>query len=92
MAKSKDVAATDLAGLRVAITGGTSGLGHALVRVLHRRGARVAFCARDAPTAFTGRFGTTRDARRSSPMSRARRTFIRWRCRSPRYWAALTCS
>jgi NAD(P)-dependent dehydrogenase (short-subunit alcohol dehydrogenase family) len=33
-------------GLRVAITGGTSGLGLALVRELHRRGARVAFVAR----------------------------------------------
>jgi NAD(P)-dependent dehydrogenase (short-subunit alcohol dehydrogenase family) len=35
-----------LAGLRVAITGGTSGLGLALVRELHSRGARVAFVAR----------------------------------------------
>ena len=35
-----------LAGLRVAITGGTSGLGLALVRELHGRGARVAFVAR----------------------------------------------
>jgi NAD(P)-dependent dehydrogenase (short-subunit alcohol dehydrogenase family) len=34
------------AGLRVAITGGTSGLGLALVRELLRRGARVAFVAR----------------------------------------------
>ena len=33
-------------GLRVAITGGTSGLGLALVRELHQRGARVAFVAR----------------------------------------------
>ena len=33
-------------GLRVAITGGTSGLGHALVRELSQRGARVAFVAR----------------------------------------------
>ena len=33
-------------GLRVAITGGTSGLGLALVRELLRRGARVAFIAR----------------------------------------------
>ena len=32
--------------LRVAITGGTSGLGLALVRELHGRGARVAFVAR----------------------------------------------
>src|SRR6478736_6277125 len=33
-------------GLRVAITGGTSGLGLALVRELVKRGARVAFVAR----------------------------------------------
>jgi NAD(P)-dependent dehydrogenase (short-subunit alcohol dehydrogenase family) len=36
-----------LAGLRVAVTGGTSGLGLALVRELHGRGAQVAFLARD---------------------------------------------
>ena len=35
-----------LLGLRVAISGGTSGLGLALVRELHGRGARVAFVAR----------------------------------------------
>lgn len=35
-----------ISGLRVAITGGTSGLGLALVRELSRRGARVAFVAR----------------------------------------------
>lgn len=34
--------------LRIAVTGGTSGLGLALVRALHARGARVAFVARDA--------------------------------------------
>jgi len=34
--------------LRVAVTGGTSGLGLALVRELARRGARVAFVARSA--------------------------------------------
>jgi NAD(P)-dependent dehydrogenase (short-subunit alcohol dehydrogenase family) len=34
------------AGLRVAVTGGTSGLGLALVRALLHRGARVAFVAR----------------------------------------------
>jgi NAD(P)-dependent dehydrogenase (short-subunit alcohol dehydrogenase family) len=34
------------AGLRVAVTGGTSGLGLALVHELARRGARVAFVAR----------------------------------------------
>jgi NAD(P)-dependent dehydrogenase (short-subunit alcohol dehydrogenase family) len=35
-------------GQRVAVTGGTSGLGLALVRALHARGAQVAFVARDA--------------------------------------------
>ena len=35
-------------GLRVAVTGGTSGLGLALVRALHAGGAQVAFVARDA--------------------------------------------
>lgn len=40
--------ASHLPGRRVAITGGTSGLGLALVRELHRRGAAVAFVARTA--------------------------------------------
>ena len=35
-------------GLRVAVTGGTSGLGLSLVRALHAQRARVAFVARDA--------------------------------------------
>jgi len=37
-----------LSGLRVAVTGGTSGLGLALVEALHDRGADVAFVARRA--------------------------------------------
>jgi NAD(P)-dependent dehydrogenase (short-subunit alcohol dehydrogenase family) len=37
---------TDLQHLRVAVTGGTSGLGGALVRLLAARGAHVAFVAR----------------------------------------------
>jgi NAD(P)-dependent dehydrogenase (short-subunit alcohol dehydrogenase family) len=36
----------EMNGIRVAVTGGTSGLGLALVRELARRGARVAFVAR----------------------------------------------
>ena len=36
----------DTSQLRIAVTGGTSGLGLALVREWHRRGARVAFVAR----------------------------------------------
>src|SRR5262245_13033732 len=40
------MAANRFDGLRVAITGGTSGLGLALVRELRSRGARVAFVAR----------------------------------------------
>jgi NAD(P)-dependent dehydrogenase (short-subunit alcohol dehydrogenase family) len=38
-----------VAGLRVAVTGGTSGLGLALVETLTRRGAAVAFVARQQP-------------------------------------------
>jgi NAD(P)-dependent dehydrogenase (short-subunit alcohol dehydrogenase family) len=37
-----------VAGLRVAVTGGTSGLGNALVRLLCKEGAHVAFVARTA--------------------------------------------
>ena len=51
MSRSFRPAATPLhplAGRRVAITGGTSGLGLALVRALQERGAQVAFVARDA--------------------------------------------
>jgi NAD(P)-dependent dehydrogenase (short-subunit alcohol dehydrogenase family) len=43
-----DTHATPLHGLRVAVTGGTSGLGRALVETFAARGARVAFVARDA--------------------------------------------
>lgn len=44
MNPSKDY--TALAGYRIAVTGGTSGLGLALAREWHREGARVAFVAR----------------------------------------------
>ena len=40
---------SDITGLLVAITGGTSGLGLALVRRLAAAGARIAFVARSAP-------------------------------------------
>jgi NAD(P)-dependent dehydrogenase (short-subunit alcohol dehydrogenase family) len=56
-----------LAGLRVAITGGTSGLGLALVRHLHDRGADVAFVARHrddvarVAAEFEGAHGITGD-------------------------------
>lgn len=46
VASPSDRAGSIFTGLRVAITGGTSGLGLALVRELHARGARVAFVAR----------------------------------------------
>jgi NAD(P)-dependent dehydrogenase (short-subunit alcohol dehydrogenase family) len=59
---------TDIAlkGLRVAVTGGTSGLGLALVRQLAAQGARVAFVARSAPaveriTKETGAHGIVGD-------------------------------
>ena len=71
----------EFSGLRVAVTGGTSGLGLALVRELHRRGARVAFVAR-------GRERVERTARQlpertgSSATSRRRTTSIRSRSRS----------
>ena len=39
-----------LHGLRVAITGGTSGLGLALLQALRARGAEVAFVARNPAT------------------------------------------
>jgi NAD(P)-dependent dehydrogenase (short-subunit alcohol dehydrogenase family) len=56
----------DLKELRVAITGGTSGLGLALVRLLAARDARVAFVARTAPAVErtakkTGAYGIVGD-------------------------------
>ncbi|ABC94447.1 putative short chain dehydrogenase protein (plasmid) [Rhizobium etli CFN 42] len=56
----------DLQGLRVGITGGTSGLGLALVRQLAEKGASVAFVARTAANveriaAETGAFGIVAD-------------------------------
>ena len=59
----------DLSQLRIAITGGTSGLGLALVRLLTARGARVAFVARHADAvaqvaAETGACGVVGDVGR----------------------------
>ena len=56
-----EVDGNDFNGLRVAITGGTSGLGAALVEALSERGANVAFVARhrDAVDAMAGRFPST---------------------------------
>ena len=56
----------NLKGLRVAVTGGTSGLGFALVRLLVGNGARVALVARTAETVKrvaheTGAFGIVGD-------------------------------
>lgn len=59
-----------LHGLRVAVTGGTSGLGLALVKALHCGGARVAFVARneqrvrDVARRFTGAHGIAGDVSR----------------------------
>ena len=58
---------TPLSGMRVAVTGGTSGLGLALVELLHREGAHVAFVARgaervaDVARAHTGTHGIVGD-------------------------------
>jgi NAD(P)-dependent dehydrogenase (short-subunit alcohol dehydrogenase family) len=59
---------SDITGLLVAITGGTSGLGLALVRRLSADGARIAFIARSAPAVMriakeTGAHGIVGDIR-----------------------------
>src|SRR5262245_424267 len=63
--------ANDLRELRVAITGGTSGLGLALVRLLTASGARVAFIARtvsavERTAAETGAYGVVGDVGRKT--------------------------
>jgi NAD(P)-dependent dehydrogenase (short-subunit alcohol dehydrogenase family) len=60
---------TDLKDLRVAVTGGTSGLGLAFVRMLAAQGAHVAFVARTAEAVErianeTGAFGIVGDVAR----------------------------
>ncbi len=68
--KSGDAAPVDaIRGMRVAITGGTSGLGLALVRALAARNARIAFVARDPSrvadvAAQTGAHGIVGDVAR----------------------------
>ena len=62
---------TRIKDLRVAVTGGTSGLGLALVRLLADQGARVAFVARTAPAVEfiangTGAYGIIGDVGRKS--------------------------
>ncbi len=64
----------DLKGLRIAVTGGTSGLGLALVRTLRTRGARVAFVARSAASvkrvaAETGACGIVGDVGRKEDIN-----------------------
>lgn len=62
---------SDLKGLRAAVTGGTSGLGLALVRALAKRGAQVAFVARtreavERVAAETGALGIVGDVGRKT--------------------------
>ncbi|HLW90996.1 MAG TPA: SDR family oxidoreductase [Roseiarcus sp.] len=62
---------SDLEGARIAVTGGTSGLGLALVRQLSARGAKVAFVARtvsavERTAKETGAFGIVGDIGRKA--------------------------
>ena len=81
-------AANPFAGLRIAVTGGTSGLGLALVRELMHRGAYVAFVARGRDGVertmrdLVGAHGIVGDLSNKA-------IFIRWRYRS---WARLGAS
>ncbi len=66
-ASTSNASTSTLNGLRVAVTGGTSGLGLALVEALHDRGAGVAFVARhedrvsEVATQHVGTHGITGD-------------------------------
>ena len=74
-----DSALQSLSGLRVAVTGGTSGLGLALVDQLKAAGAQVAFVARDAQRVSAvalRRPGTHGIAADVSDKTRS----TRWRC------------
>jgi NAD(P)-dependent dehydrogenase (short-subunit alcohol dehydrogenase family) len=78
------------AGLRIALTGGTSGLGLALLRALRERGAQVAFIARDAER--IARIAAAIPAAAASPATSptsTRRTA--WRCSWPVPSVASTC-
>ena len=68
---------THLKELRVAVTGGTSGLGLALVRRLIGRGAQVAFVARNTEAVErigieTGAYGIVGDIGRKEISTRSR--------------------
>ena len=73
--------AVDLKQLRIAITGGTSGLGLALVRQLVARGARVAFVARTVRAVEqianeTGAYGIVGDVGRKEDIYPIALTFL----------------
>ena len=81
-----------LRGLRVAVTGGTSGLGLALVARCAARGARVAFVARDADARRSASRARSPARTGSSATSRARTTSTRRAADRRRRSAASTCS
>ena len=62
--------------LRIVVTGGTAGLGRALIAELLSRGARVAFVARHAASRRARRRASARHSSASLATSRARRRFI----------------
>jgi short-subunit dehydrogenase involved in D-alanine esterification of teichoic acids len=76
--------------LRVAITGGTSGLGLALVREMCQRGARVAFVARTRER--VDRVARDNPGTNGIVGDVAREDIHPIALRSTRRWAASTCS